>query len=657
MGPTGHRTVAREAGNDVITHAADPRRPAPRVRAYAAQVVQLPRLLAGRGVAAVLALCAALVSVVVLHLPTFAGGLLPTSLPLLYSNDQMGYLSIVTNVAHGHGAAAEPMTLTGSNHYPSGYYTAVGLIARWTGLAPVTAWNLTSMTIQVLAIGVLGFAIAVLSRRTWAALLGPVPLFSGTFSWLLAGDWKTSINIQGALWGPFGVLFPNNGETAGLCVIVAVLAGGALVWARPVAPRTRLAVTSIGCALLGLTANFQTYSFLSGVYVVAGLGTAYVLSTWRSPRTGLLTITGVLAVMVLGPLTASSIGSLPALLVGLLPAVPAAVLLLRRTGPWCLLPPALLALCAAPMIFGTLQASMSGDAFMSYRTSSNVGLGVVRWTTLWTSLPVLCLAGAFGVHGLRTRRPFLVAAGLGLPLTWILIAINDVWGANAEPYRFWIDGYLFVCVAIGLGLATVWGSPATEATVTGDDLAAVPTTDRTAGSVGMGGEHRDGSARRTAVRLTIATVALAALTFPDFARWTTDPSVREAWDPGAPRAVATAAALDGIAPADGLVVTAPCIDPRTAKILSGAPMASYYLGMAWPERRDAVQVVMDDRGQGRLDPVHLAAADVRWVLTDTMCDDRWADTPGLVRHRAVDYAIPGDARGTLTLWAITPVRT
>lgn len=622
----------------------------------AGTVAGLAQWIRRRGVAVVLATISAFVAVVVLHLPTFAHGILPTSLPLLYSNDQLGYLSIVTDVAHGYGAGAEPMTLTGSNHYPSGYYSFVGLIAHVTGLAPVTAWNLTSMTIQMIAIGVLGFAISVLSSRTWTALLGPLPLLVGTFSWLLAGDWKTDINIQGALWGPFGVLFPNNGETAGLSVIIIVLSIGAIVWARPAGRRRRLVVSSVGCALLGLTANFQTYSFLSGVYVVAGLAAAYVLATWRSRITGVLTAVCAVAVMILGPLVASTVGSLPALFVGLLPAVPAAILLIRRAGPVCLIPPALLALFAAPMIFGTLAAATSGDPFMSYRTSSNVGLGVVRWTTLWTSLPVLCLAVALGLHGSRHRRPWLVAVGFALPLTWILISINDVWGANAEPYRFWINGHLFLCVAIALSIATLWhgipsSSPDAPRSIEGTE------DDGSAGSAAAWAPSSPFSARRSAVRWTIVAGVLAALTFPDFARWTSDPAVRENWYPGDVRSQAVGAALTGLRPEDGLVVTAPCIDPRTAKVVSGAPIASYYLGMAWPERRNEVQIVMDDRDEQVLDRSHLADADVRWVLTDSTCDDSWAGSTGLVESRTVDYGAAEGTGGTVTLWAVEPDRT
>lgn len=597
-----------------------------------------------RLLAPLLALASAVVAVVLLHLPLFSHGLLPDRLPTLYSNDQLGYLSIVTDVAHGYGATAEPMTLTGVNDYPSGYYTLVGTVARVLDITPVTAWNLVSLVLQVAAATSLGIAMSRLARRTWVALLGPLALFTGTFSWILAGgDWKTTINVQGALWGPFGVLFPSNGETAGLSLVLAALAILATVWARSAAPRTRLIATSIAFALLGATANFQTYSFLAGVYVVAGLGAAYVLAARRS-RAGLwCTVAAIAAVFVLGPWVASTAGSLPALLVGLLPALPAAVILLRRTGPIILLPLALTALLASPMVVGTLLASTSGDAFMTYRTSSNVGLGVVHWTTLWTSLPALAVAALVAVLGVRLRRPALVAVGTGLPVTWVLIAINDVWGANAEPYRFWIDGYLFVCVGIALALAAAWGGHRG--------------TRRRSEGVTPPEATEPGPRRGRSLLLwtTAIVVALWGLALPDAVHWATDPAVQDTWDPGTPRSLATATVLDQVRPGDGLVVTAPCLDPRTAKIVSGAPLAYYYLGMAWPEKRDAVQIVMDDRGAGTLDLEHLRAADVRWVLTDTACEESWADHDGLEQVRSTPYVGSpevGGGSGELTLWRV-----
>lgn len=591
-----------------------------------------------------LALLSAVVGVVLLHLPLFAHGIVPARLPALYSNDQLGYLSIVTDVAHGYGSSAEPVTLTGVNDYPSGYYTLVGTVARVTGITPVAAWNLTSLVLQVAAATSLGITMTRLSRRTWVAVLGPLALFTGTFSWILAGgDWKTPINVQGDLWGPFGVLFPSNGETAGLSVGMIALSILATVWARPSTRRSRLVATSIAFALLGSTANFQTYSFLVGVYVVAGLGAAYILAARRSRRGLVCTITGLAAVFVLGPWVASTAGSLPALLVGLLPVLPAAVILLRRTGPIVLLPPVLAAMLASPMIVGTLVASTSGDAFMTYRTSSNVGLGVVHWTTLWTSLPALAVCTLVAVLGRRVRHPALLAVGVGLPVTWVLISINDVWGANAEPYRFWIDGYLYLCVGIVLALTAAWGGRRGARRRS----AAVPVPEEISSEPGRG---------RTLLLWTTAVVlALWGLALPDVVRWAGTPAVRDTWDPGTPRSLATAAILDRVSPADGLVVTAPCLDPRTAKIVSGAPIAYYYLGMAWPERRDAVQVVMDDRTAGTLDLEHLRTADVRWVLTDSACDQAWDGRDGLETERSVAYTQSPEVDGVpgeLTLWRV-----
>ena len=59
-----------------------------------------------------------------------------------FSNDQLSYAAIATNVANGHLALVEPFTRTGSLFYPSLWYQVLGLFSRVTGIPVEATWQL-----------------------------------------------------------------------------------------------------------------------------------------------------------------------------------------------------------------------------------------------------------------------------------------------------------------------------------------------------------------------------------------------------------------------------------------------------------------------------------------------------------------------------------
>lgn len=524
------------------------------------------------------------------------------SLRTAYWYDQLGYLSIVSDAAAGQLGAVEPMTLTGVNHYPRSYYLLVGQIARVLGIEPATAWNLTSIVLQFAAVIVLSVVLAALSRRLWLGALAPAPFLTGTLSVVTnGGAWFRSLDSHAVLWGPYGALFSNNAETSALCLIVIVLAVLAAVWLRPVGRRWRVGASVGGAIVLGLLSGFQTYSFLTGIYVVAAVIAAIALSRSRWWWTAVSAL-GIVVVLLAGPLVAQLGGQLATLVFGLLPLVPG---LLR--GIWLsrgafLAYGALTASAAAPPILWTVSGVLGGDPFLSYRTGSNVGLGVIHGGTLIASAPMVLVYAALIWASLRARDRTAAAALIGTAVIAAYLSINDLWGANAEPYRFWTN-----CLFIGGAVAVI---------VLARLIARSPSSHRPPGP-----SEAPRARRRPVALLALAATACVLYTasLADVVAFANDDRMSATWNPDAPRERAIAAAAEVTLGSTSLVVTDQCVDPSTTKVLAPAAIAHYYLGMAWPAAVDEVTALMAARAAGMIDAGVVRAAGAGWLISDSDC--------------------------------------
>ncbi|WJL95105.1 hypothetical protein QSU92_14295 [Microbacterium sp. ET2] len=515
------------------------------------------------------------------------------SMRTAFWHDQLGYLSIVANAAAGNYEVVEPMTLTGVNHYPRSYYVGVGAIAHLVGIEPVVAWNAVSIAMQLAAVAMLAVTMSILARRWWAGLFASAPFVVGTLSFVTGGGWRTPLDSHAVLWGPYGVMFSSNAETAGLSVIVVVLCSLALVWARPTSRPARITVSIGSAAALGALSGFQTYSFITGVYLVAAITAAVFL--WRA-RWWWWVASGVavLVVIVGGPLVADRAGQLPALVFGLLVAVPGILLGVAKSRGMLVLYGMILAAVAAPPILWTVSGILSGDPFLTYRVASNENLGVAHRETLIASLPVALPILVLLLIAITRRDRFATPVLSAAVLTAALLSLNDLWGANAEPYRFWIDMFFLTGVVGAIVACLMAGAP---------------------GALGS---------RRRVRPAVIAAAAVAAvvyaLSLADAVAFVVDPEMSETWNPMSSReqAIASAARTAG-AEEPGLIATDSCVDPRTTKITSQQTIAYYYLGMAWPAQVDAVGGLIEGRLEGTLDGTDIAASGTRWLLTDTSC--------------------------------------
>ncbi|GHS88231.1 hypothetical protein AGMMS50218_11750 [Actinomycetota bacterium] len=589
---------------------------------------------------------AAVLAAVVVHLAAQAGMMLRwagwdgTDFRSYYWSDQLAYLAIATNAAHGDLSSVEPLTQTGTIYYPRAYYLALGTVAHLTGTHAATMWTVLGLLAQAVLVAMVGGTCVLLTRRWWVGLVGFTPFLLGTFSWL-DGSWVTPLGSHAVLWGPFGVLFTLNGESVALCVAGVALLALLLVASGRVPHRLVRPLSLAACLTVGLLASVQTYSFLVSVFLLAGCAAAIGLV--RAPARRDLAWTGVLLVLVLaaGPFLAEHVGPLATLAAALLPALPGLLSLVRVTGRWVLWCAAAVVAGAAPQVLVTVFGILGDDPFLLYRDSSSRDLGV-PWPTgllaAGAALPALVLVA---VVGWRRRAVLWAALPVALAVVWALLATNDRWGANQEPYRFWLDTYVLVAVLLvplGTWVAVDTWARRTAAT----EPAARP-----------GATVRPLSRRGRVVTLgaVLAVVAVAAASGPDWLLFRQAAAAEGYLRLAAPQYVAAAQLADETG--GGLVLTDTCLDPLFLKATWGGPVAAFNRGLAWPDHLEAIEVTLAARAAGVVDESAAGQAGVRWVLTSTACSTSLALPDDVVRVGALDFAADGpDAAGTVALWRL-----
>jgi hypothetical protein len=357
----------------------------------------------------------------------------------------------------------------------------------------------------------------------------------------------------------------------------------------------------------------------------------------------------VAAVFVLGPLVADRVGQLPTLVLGMVPAVPGLVIAVRRTRGLVAAAAVVAAAAALPQILYTLLGIAGDDPFLNYRVASNHMLGIISWQALVGAAVVLvALVGALVTASLVRDRLTLVLS-VTMLTALPLLAVNDLWGANAEPYRFWIEGILLGGVTSVLCLARLVGLAWRDARQPEVDEPAKP------------------RARAAAASLLVTVLVSGVLwagALPDWVNSIRDDRMQAVWNPQTERenAVADLAVKVRTAENGGLLTTERCIDNRTTKAMSGAPVANYHLGMAWPDNRAAIDDIVAARDAGALDLAAMRQSDTRWVLTDSSCDSDWQRryADALSPVESIGYRLEADETisagvqrdGTITLWRL-----
>jgi hypothetical protein len=582
--------------------------------------------------AAALAAVGAAVVHLVLHLGPFVTqkGWTLSSFRDYYYYDQLSYLAIARNWSLGERADVEPFTRTGNSPYPDLHYRVLGWLSDVTGLDPVAMWTVLGSVLQAVLVVAVGMTTVAVTRRWWTALLAPLPFLVGTFASLTQGDWKTTLDSHAVLWGPFGVLFTNNGESAALCLAgVALLLLVLVAVGRPASPRARLALVLVAALLVGVTGQIQTYTFLCTVFVIAYAAASYgVAASGRPVVWAAVSVVGVALVWLAGPVVADS-SPLAALALGMVPTVPGLVLLAYRLGWWrVLLPWVLAGAAAAPQLLETVLGVASGDPFLVYREASSSNLGVPALVGVRSGAAVIAAAALVVGVGVARRSVVRAALPVGMLLAWAMGATNDRWGANQEPYRFWLDTMVLLCVAL---------MPLLVESV----LVSVRYARRAGPARG----------RLLAGSGAVVVVAVLAVSTLDFAAFRADVQDRRPLNFYDDRSAALARAAE--ASSGGVVLTDPCVDPLTLKIVWGGPVAFYNLGLAWPEHEEEFRAVLGARTEGVLDIGAAKAAGITEVLVDPSCEADWTTDLAAEGARKVAQE-SADEQTTYVLWHLDP---
>ena len=538
-----------------------------------------------------------------------------------FSNDQLSYAAIAVTAAKGNFTPVEPLTETGVSHYPSLWYLILGLTSFLTGQPVHLLWTITGIAFIGASVAFLGYVAYRLSSRALAPLLPALAMLTGTFSVITSDWWYTTLGSHSVIWGPFGTLFTLNAEAVGLAINLVIFA--LLIWVLTVmrASRVRVAIL-ISAFLLGVLANVQTYSFLTGVSLAVVLAASYALLTFPSRRRLQLTITLVVVVLLAGRALADLIGPLPLFALLILATLPAIWPVIKAYRGQAAVAISVFILAAAPQVVRTVFGIASGDDFLTYRQASTLDLGVNYRTALIAAVPLLLIA-LFTTLTLIATRPatkerraitsLLIALGVGMAI----MSSNDLWGFDQEPYRFWLQ-YSFIAVML-LSITTAWS---------------------------LRQWHRIDRPWRIATAVAGIFAAIAwlvslsdVLAFRSFAA---EQGVIVIQDEAG-------STLQSLVPEnEGLVLSSRCLDPQVLKLITRAPVVSFNRGLAWPENR----VVLDafsapDRGSV-LTFDELAQANVRYVLTDASCESEWQLADG--RIQPVDIKQIGER--TFTLWRV-----
>lgn len=540
-----------------------------------------------------------------------------------FSNDQLSYAAIATNVSNGHFAFVEPFTQTNSLYYPSLWYQVLGVVSHFTGIPVYTAWNvLGTIAVCCLTAG-LGLISLLLSGKAWAPVLPSLALFVGTYATLTSDYWYSSLDHHAVLWGPFGALFTLNAEAIGLCL--NGLALGLLAYAgfrRDASRKRRVWLIAISGSLIGITANIQTYSFFTGVAVVASWACAYSLIVTRSKWLSATTVALLALMFVLGKPLADGIGHIPAFGLLLIALAPGALTLARNHVKEALAFLIPLAIVGSPQVLRTALGLAEKDPFLTYRQGSTADLSVPLQNGLLAGLPVLLVAATCILAFHFTRRLWLGSALIGSTLAWIIMSLNDVWGFSQEPYRLWIQGMIltsFLAFTL-LPLAIRDGL----------------------------GKARIRVSFFALLSVSALAVLISFLDFPGFWRFANEQGVMPATDA---RSIAIG---DAASTAGTLVAAGPCIDPQLIKLVSDSRVAFENKGLAWADNRDAIQALIRASAVDQISAQLLKQAKVGALLIDSACDVKinFSPTDHIAPEQVFPYSTP-EGMFTITRWRVS----
>ncbi len=543
-----------------------------------------------------------------------------------FAIDQLSYAAIATTVGNGTFSPVEPLTETGVSYYPSAWYHVLGLTALVTGVPVYVIWQILGLLAISVAIALLGFLAFRLTRSPIAPLLPGLALATGTLSSLTGNDWFTSLSNHAVIWGPFGTLFTLNAESIGVMAVSVAFTWLVISALRSNTHQRRSVPIIAAAAIFGALANVHTYSFFTGTSLAVAFLACFSLVTRPSTVRLILTLSLTGTVLVLGPSIATITSPLALFGLVLLSTLPASwVLITRHTS---LVTTALLTfvLTASPQIIRTTVGFITGDDFLVYRQASTEDLGVDIGPALLSALPLIAIAVTLLAAALARPRTdesaSVMAAIAALGAGMIIMASNDLWGFNQEPYRFLLQYSIVGLLTLSTLLPWAWSRRRVISTPSARTVAVLT----------------------AAVGVLWATSLTDAAAFRSYAR-----------DVGV---IAIDAEYGNtlrslVDSESGLVLSSACQDPQVLRLTTGAPVASFNRGLAWPDKRQELDRLLDLGSKTVLDPSQVATAGITSIITDSGCTEDWSFQDARIQPERIESY----SGGTLTLWRVAPSPT
>ncbi len=539
-----------------------------------------------------------------------------------FPSDQLSYAGVAASAKSGQLGLVEPFTQTGLSFYPSWWYKLVGLFAGAADLEIAAAWSILGIGVVIGAVLFIGFAAWRISGKAWAPLIVAILLWIGPLSSILFDNWFANFNSHAVLWGPYGALYPLNGEAAGLALGSCALVLGFWTSVRPSWPNgVRIGLFGLSALLLGVIANFQTYSFLTLTAIALWVLAVGGLLKARQRSLVIAVVVLVVAVAIVAPFIRGTVGALPIYVLMLLPTLPGIWPLLKGHVMVATVSVVAFLAGAAPQIAWMISGTLAKDPFLVYRVDQSGDLGVPIWAFLLLGSPVLLVWGAILRVQIKRRRNYETALLVGWFSAFTLLSFNNVWGFGQEPYRFWIDSVIVFAFIAAVSM------PA--------------------------GDVKEYFADNAAKVLTVSAVVLLAASLWNVGGFRSYVVEQGNIDMESAQLISLAELVGTNTTGNGLLSAEPCLDPRIVKVVTGVPVAFYNLGLAWPEKKIEIDAVIAAGDAGVLDTDLMRSAGISYLLTDSSCPTAWDPSTkmGVAEIAQTNYLVDAEV-WTLTLWRL-----
>ncbi len=518
------------------------------------------------------------------------------------SFDQLANFAMVVNGAHGDSASVEPFTETGSMVDPHLYFNLLGRFAHLFDVSSAVVYNIAGVGLQVVLVVGLSIGFVLITRKWWTAYLGALPFLLGTLSSVFSGSWATSMQSHAVLWGAFGVMFAINSQSAALALGGLLLMLLLVLAFKRFSPQTTTLLAVAAGAGIGMLANVDTYGFFSVLFFALYWLSIYGLLVERKWWPVALSVFGAIVLFAFGDRFATEFGRVDVFALALVLALPGILLMVVRWR-WRIVAP-LLALVAAasPQLLTYIEAIHANSPFLVFRGSSSEGLGVTSRSGLIAAAPLLIPLLVILLAGINRKKILWIAYSAGSIVAWFLLAKNDLWGANQEPYQFWIDSFAltaFTIVPFFVDVArSYWpiSQDKSENLLTKLCRVAVPAV------------------------LSISIVVAATSSFDWFEFYRASEGQSLSLTTPMDRALSE---VSSHLTNHGLVMTDTCINPEYYKVVSGAPVDFYSAGLAWPARKISIDKANAAMASGKVTSTDLRNAGIGWLVTISHCSDQW----------------------------------